>query len=80
MYREHNPSILNSFLDYLRILGYSKYTIKGYNLDLLQFFNFIKDYMELPIKIKEFNIFILLHIKESDIIAFLIYEKKIKVA
>ena len=39
MYREHNPSILNSFLDYLRILGYSKYTIKGYNLDLLQFFN-----------------------------------------
>ena len=29
--------------------------------------------MEIPIKIKEFNIFILLNVKESDIVAFLVY-------
>lgn len=71
---DENPKILNSFLDYLQgIRGYTEETIKAYNSDLLQFFNFIKTYLEIQVTIKDFNIFILLQVKESDILAFLVY-------
>lgn len=69
-----NPLILNSFLYYLQgIRDYSEETIKAYNSDLLQFFNFIKQYNEIPIRLQDFNLFVLLQVKESDVIAFLIY-------
>ena len=57
----------------LGILNYSEKTIKGYNLDLLQFFGFIKEYYNLKIEVKDFNIVVFLQVKESDIIAFLVY-------
>ncbi len=71
---DENPRILNNFLNYLEgIRGYTEETIKAYNSDLLQFFNFIKIYLEIQVNIKDFNIFILLQVKESDIITFLVY-------
>ena len=69
-----NPKILNNFLYYLEnIRGYSYETIKAYNSDLIQFFYFIKRYNNIEVSIKEFNILVLLQIKECDIIAFLVY-------
>lgn len=69
-----NPGILNSFLNYLLgVENYSVNTIKAYNRDLMQFFSFIKEYKDIPVKVKEFTIFILLQVKKSDIIAFLVY-------
>lgn len=69
-----NPRILNHFLNYLLgICGYSINTVQAYNSDLRQFFNFIKEYNHLPIKIQNFNIFILLQLKKHDVIAFLVY-------
>lgn len=69
-----NSIIINKFLCYLKnSLEYSEKTIKAYNLDLLQFCTFIKEYLNLAINIKEFNIFTFLQVKESDIIAFLVY-------
>lgn len=68
------PKILKDFLNYLAsIKNYSYHTIKNYYLDLMMFFRFIKDYFDLAVEIKDFNIFILASVKEKDIIAFLIY-------
>lgn len=68
------PIILKDFLDYLAsIKNYSYYTVKNYYLDLMMFFNFIKEYMNIAVDVKDFNIFILASIKEKDIIAFLVY-------
>lgn len=72
--REENPKILNDFLNYLFVFrNYSKGTIREYNSDLLLFFYFLIKYLELSIKIRDINIFIIATIKESDIIAFLVY-------
>lgn len=69
-----NPTILNDFLYYLRdVKGYAEETLKAYNSDLLQLFHFIKKYNEIKIDIKNFNIFIVLQVKEHHIIAFLVY-------
>ncbi len=74
MYNEKNPKILNEFLDYLlAIKSYSINTIKEYNRDLLLFFYFIKKYYNYKIEVKDFNQLVLLQIKKSDIIAFLVY-------
>lgn len=71
---DKNPTILNEFLYYLlNVLNYSLCTIKAYSHDLTCFFEFIKNYLDIDMDIKEFNIFILLQIKETDIIAFLVY-------
>ena len=71
---KENPKILNDFLNYLVIYkNYSMETIKGYNQDLLSFFKFLIKYLNLEIEIKDINVFILASVKESDIIAFLIY-------
>lgn len=76
---KENPKVLNKFLIYLRaIKNYSPRTISGYNLDLLTFFKFILEYLNLDIEIKDINIFILADIKESHIIAFLVYLNKVK--
>ena len=70
----NNPKILNNFLNYLQVVyNYSENTIKAYNSDLMQFFKFIKDILEIPVSVKEFNIFILLKVRKMDIIAFLIH-------
>ena len=72
--KKENPKILNDFFNYLIIFkNYSNETIKGYELDLILFFRFIIEYLNLDIDIKDINIFILASIKESDIIAFLVY-------
>ena len=72
--RKENPKILNDFLNYLIIFkNYSKETVKGYNIDLILFFKFIIQYLNLEINLKDINIFILASVKESDIIAFLVY-------
>jgi len=69
-----NPSILNNFLYYLSgIKGYSLKTISGYNSDLNMFFEFLKEYLNIKVEIKEFNVFILVNVKEVDIIAFLVH-------
>lgn len=68
------PEILKDFLAYLSgIKNYSYHTIKNYYLDLMIFFKFIKDYMEIEVAIKDFNVFILANVQEKDIIAFLVY-------
>lgn len=72
--KEENPKILNDFLNYLlSIKSYSIETIKSYNIDLLLFFCFVKQYKKLKINVKEFNKFVLLQVKEGDVIAFLVY-------
>lgn len=68
------PKILEKYLSYLiAIKGCSENTIVAFSSDLMQFFNFIKEYKSIPVSIKDFSIFILLQIQESDIIAFLVY-------
>lgn len=68
------PKILYDFLFYLQVIkNYSRNTIGGYKLDLMQFFNFLNEYHRFNIQIKDFNVFILLRVQESDIIAFLVY-------
>ena len=72
--KKDEPKILNNFLSYLQVIkNYSKNTIDGYRLDLMQFFRFINEYHRFNIQIKYFNIFILLRVQEADIIAFLVY-------
>lgn len=74
MYNEKNPKILNEFLNYLlAIKSYSINTVKEYNRDLLLFFYFIKKYYKFKVEVKDFNQLILLQVKKSDIIAFLVY-------
>ena len=69
-----NPKIINEFIYYLKyIRGYSKGTANVYNIALIQFCKFIKDYLDIDINIEEFNIFTFLQVKEADIIAFLVY-------
>lgn len=69
-----NPKILNDFLSYLVIFkNYSEGTIREYNSDLLLFFKFLIKYLNLKIKTQDINVFILASVKESYIIAFLVY-------
>ncbi len=67
------PRVLHDFLEYLSLHKYSERTIKGYNSDLMLFFEFIKKYLDLQIPIKDFNIFILGAIEEETIISFLVF-------
>lgn len=68
-----NSVLLNNFLNILIVKGFSEKTIIAYNADLNIFFKFIKQYSELKIDIKDFNLFIFMNIKKTDIIAFLTY-------
>lgn len=71
---KENPKVLSNYLDYLyRIKNYSLKTIQSYQTDLIIFFKFIIKYLELPIRTKDINVFILANLKSSDIIAFLIF-------
>ena len=71
---ENIPRILEKYLNYLiAVKGCSFNTIKAFRSDLMQFFSFIKIYKEIPIFVQDFNVFILLQINETDIIAFLTY-------
>lgn len=66
--------IIENFINYLVcIKNYSINTAKAYLSDLILFSSFIKKYKNIPLEIKDFNIFVFLQIKESDIIAFLVY-------
>lgn len=68
------PKVLSDFLEYLQVIkNYSRNTMDGYMLDLTQFFCFINEYHHFNIELKDFNVFILLRVQESDIIAFLVY-------
>lgn len=68
------PKILERYLDYLiAIKGCSVNTITAFSSDLMQFFSFIEKYKNIPVHIKDFTVFILSQVKESDIIAFLVY-------
>ena len=69
-----NPAILNNFLEYLtNVRRYSITTVKEYRIDLMLFFKFIKDYFNINIEIGNLDVFILLGIKQADIIAFIVY-------
>ena len=69
-----NPQILNEYLDYLTVVkAFSKTSIATYNINLLQFFEFIKEYRDINKDVKDFNKFILLQVKESDVNAYLVY-------
>lgn len=71
---KENPKILEDYLNYLiSVKQYSQETVQAYNIDLLLFFNFIRDYLSIKQEVKEFNKFILLQVKEKDVIAFLVY-------
>lgn len=68
------PIILKKYLNYLIVIkGFSINTVKAYTSDLMQFFNFIRKYKQIPIFVNNFNIFVLLKVETSDIIAFLVY-------
>lgn len=68
------PKIIENYLNYLiAIKGCSINTVKAFSSDLVQFFNFIEKYKEIPIPVNDFNIFVLIQVKEKDIIAFLVY-------
>lgn len=69
--KRENPKILNDFLNYLATQNYSIGTIRGYNIDLLIFFNFIIKYLSLKIETKDINVFTLINVKGKDMIAFL---------
>lgn len=74
IFTKKNPNILNKFLLYLlNVKNYSLTTINEYRIDLLVFFKYIKNYCNIKAEIAEFNSFILLNIKESDIISFIVY-------
>lgn len=74
IFNDENPTILNNFLSYLiNIKNYSITTVSEYRVDLLVFFRFIKEYCNIAIDVVDFNVFILANIKESEIIAFLVY-------
>lgn len=69
-----NPQILNDYLKYLiSVKAYSSETIKIYNIHLLSFFNYIKEYNNIKRDVKDFNKFILMQVKEKDIISYLVY-------
>lgn len=72
--KEIMPEILIEFDNYLLgIRGFSFNTVKAYNTNLMLFFNFIISYMDLKIKINKINTLVLLQVRKSDIIAFLVY-------
>lgn len=75
MYTKYNnPRILDNFLNYmLNVRGCSINTIKAYNSDLIDFFTFIKEYLQIQVNIREITIFILFQIKEADIYAYMTY-------
>lgn len=74
-----NPVVLNDFINYLENMrNFSAQTIKGYELDLKLFFNFILKYKDIKIKFNEITIFIIYKIKQDDIIAFLVYQNYYK--
>lgn len=65
--------LIKDFDTYLTINNYSKGTIYNYCKDIEIFYNFLQKYMDISIKIKDFNIFILSQVKQHDIIAFIVY-------
>ena len=68
------PKILEKYLNYLiAVKGCSINTIKAFSSDIMQFFNFFRTYKEIQTPVKDFNIFIILQVREADIIAFLVY-------
>lgn len=69
----NNSNVLNNFAKYLESNNYAKTTINIYKNDLIEFFLFLKEYMDIDFTIEKFNIFILLKVKQADIIAFLVY-------
>lgn len=71
---KHNPSILNDYLSYLEnTKNYSIGTIKGYEIDLKLFLNFILKYKDIEIAYEQIKEFTISSIREDDIIAFLVY-------
>lgn len=74
VFNTKNPNILNKFLlNLINVRNYSLTTAKEYRIDLLVFFRFIKSYNNINVQVEEFNLNILLSVRESDIIAFLVY-------
>ena len=72
--KKENPKILDDYLNYLiSVKTYSIGTIEIYNIHLMLFFKFLKEYMGIKQDVKDFNKFILLQVKEKDIIAYLVY-------
>lgn len=72
--KKENPEILDEYLNYLiSAKSYTVETVKSYNIDLLLFFDFIKKYLNIKQNIKDFNKFVLLQVKEKDVIAFMVY-------
>ena len=68
------PKILIQFKKYLLMSkNYSPATVKGYCDDLILFFKYLKDYLNLKIPIKDITIFILANVSEDTIISFLVF-------
>ena len=67
------PRILKDYLVFLKSKNYSPKTIEMYYFDIMDFFKFIKNYMNIEVLIIEFNIFILMRVKENEVDAFLVY-------
>lgn len=65
--------LLDDFINYLKCNNYAEGTIINYSKDVYLFFLFLKEYMDISLKIENFNIFILSKVKQADVIAFLVY-------
>lgn len=66
--------VLVNFIYYLTCTkNCSTQTIKAYQKDILIFLNFIKEYWQLEIEIKDINIFLLSRVTETMIYSYLIY-------
>ena len=69
-----SPKILNDFYNYLlSTKNYSLGTVEGYYCSVLYFLKFIRKKNEIKAELKDFEIFIILGIEDSDIIAFMIF-------
>lgn len=79
IFSSKNPDILNKFLSYLlNVKCYSINIVNEYRIDLLLFFKFLKEYLNINIKITEFSSFILLRVNTDDIISFIVYLNNIR--
>lgn len=71
---KENPEILNKYITYLHaVKNYSSQTIKNYNYNILQFLKFLLEYWNMTNSIRGITISILSNVKESDIMAYLVY-------
>ena len=70
----NSPEILKKFYKYLLIIeNYSIGTVNIYYDNIVLFFEYIKEYKNINVEIKDFDIFVILGIEEQDILSYINY-------